>query len=192
MDLDENEASRYLEAFKSRYKGIQTFLRATVKNCENNGFVQTILGRKRYLPAIKDQNPHAKAHAQRQAVNTTVQGSAADLVKVATVNIQRRLEEGFPSAAKSHGHWIRKLQGDRRLGMAERKKQREMQQPECGGFFILQMHDELLYEVAENDVIQVAQIMKNEMENAMKLLVKLSVKVKFGASWGNLQDLVLS
>lgn len=76
--------------------------------------------------------------------------------------------------------------------MAERKKQREMQQPECGGFFILQMHDELLYEVAENDVIQVAQIMKNEMENAMKLLVKLSVKVKFGASWGNLQDLVLS
>ncbi|XP_078265179.1 DNA polymerase theta-like [Rhinoraja longicauda] len=192
MDLDENEASHYLEAFKSRYKGIQTFLRATVKNCEDNGFVQTILGRKRYLPAIKDQNPHAKAHAQRQAVNTTVQGSAADLVKVATVNIQRRLEEGFPSAAKSHGHWIRKLQGDRRLGMAERKKQHEMHQPGSGGFFILQMHDELLYEVAENDVIKVAQIMKNEMETAMKLLVKLSVKVKFGPSWGNLQDLTLS
>ncbi|XP_051870212.1 DNA polymerase theta [Pristis pectinata] len=192
MGLDENEASRYLETFKSRYRGIQAFLRETVKSCQENGFVQTILGRKRYLPAIKDHNPHVKAHAQRQAVNTTVQGSAADLVKIATVNIQKRLEETFPSVAKSHGHWMCKVHGDRRLGITEKKKQREMLQPESGGFFILQMHDELLYEVAENDVIQVAQIMKNEMENAMKLLVKLSVKVKFGPSWGNLQDLALS
>ncbi|XP_069744568.1 DNA polymerase theta isoform X2 [Narcine bancroftii] len=186
MGLDENDASRYLETFKLQYRGIQTFLQETIKNCQENGFVQTILGRKRYLPAIKDHNPHVKAHAQRQAVNTTVQGSAADLVKLATVNIQKRLEETFPSVAKSHGHWMCQNQKDRRRGVTERKQQQER-----GGFFILQMHDELLYEVAMNDVIQVAQIMKNEMENAMKLLVKLSVKVKFGPSWGNLQDLAL-
>ncbi|XP_072116401.1 DNA polymerase theta [Mobula birostris] len=192
MGLDENDASCYLETFKSRYKGIQIFLQKTVKHCQENGFVQTILGRKRYLPAIKDPNPHVKAHAQRQAVNTTVQGSAADLVKIATVNIQKRLEESFPSVARSHGHWMCKVHEDRRQGVTERKKHREMYQPGSGGFFILQMHDELLYEVAENNVIQVAQIMKNEMENAMKLLVKLSVKVKFGPSWGNLQDLALS
>ncbi|XP_067849109.1 DNA polymerase theta [Heptranchias perlo] len=191
MGLDENDAGCYLETFKSRYKGIQTFLRETVKNCQENGFVQTILGRKRYLPAIKDPKPHVKAHAQRQAVNTTVQGSAADLVKMATVNIQKRLEETFPSVAKSHGHWKSMFHGDGRLDIIERKKRREVYRPDSGGFFILQLHDELLYEVAENDVIQVAQIMKNEMESAMKLLVKLCVKVKIGPSWGNLQDLDL-
>uniref|UniRef100_UPI00398EBF00 DNA polymerase theta n=1 Tax=Pristiophorus japonicus TaxID=55135 RepID=UPI00398EBF00 len=191
MRLDENDACCYLETFKSRYKGIQTFLRETVKTCHENGFVQTILGRKRYLPAIKDPNPHVKAHAQRQAVNTTVQGSAADLVKMATVNIQKRLEETFPSSAKSHGHWKSMFQEGRRLDIIERKKRREVYRPDNGGFFILQLHDELLYEVVENDVIQVAQIMKNEMENAMKLLVKLCVKVKIGPSWGNLQDLDL-
>ncbi|XP_078088028.1 DNA polymerase theta [Mustelus asterias] len=191
MGLDENDAGCYLETFKSRYKGIQTFLRETVKNCQKNGFVQTILGRKRYLPAIKDPNPHIKAHAQRQAVNTTVQGSAADLVKIATVNIQKQLEETFPSVAKSHGHWKSRFQGDTKLDMIERKKRRETYRPESGGFFILQLHDELLYEVAENDMIQIAQIVKNEMENSMKLLVKLCVKVKIGPSWGNLQDLDL-
>ncbi|XP_041066560.1 DNA polymerase theta [Carcharodon carcharias] len=191
MDLDENDAGCYLETFKSRYKGIQTFLQETIKNCQENGFVQTILGRKRYLPAIKDPNPHIKTHAQRQAVNTTVQGSAADLVKIATVNIQKRLEETFPSVTKSHGHWKSMFQGERKLDMIERKKRREMYRPESGGFFILQLHDELLYEVAENDMIQIAQILKNEMENAMKLLVKLCVKVKIGPSWGNLQDLDL-
>ncbi|XP_038657843.1 DNA polymerase theta isoform X3 [Scyliorhinus canicula] len=191
MGLDENDAACYLETFKSRYKGIQKFLRETVKNCQENGFVQTILGRKRYLPAIKDSNPHIKAHAQRQAVNTTVQGSAADLVKIATVNIQKRLEETFPSVAKSHGHWKSRFQGDIKLDMIEKKKRREIYRPDSGGFFILQLHDELLYEVAENDMIQIAQILKNEMENALELLVKLCVKVKIGPSWGNLQDLDL-
>ncbi|XP_042189978.1 DNA polymerase theta [Callorhinchus milii] len=191
MDLDENDAAAYLETFKSRYKGIQTFLRQTVNNCRKNGFVQTILGRKRYLPAIKDPNPHAKAHAERQAVNTTVQGSAADLVKMATVNIQKRLEESFPSVAKSHGHQERIVQGNIRSGFSERKRRREVYRPASGGFFILQLHDELLYEVAENDMIQVAQIMKTEMENAMKLSVKLKVKVRIGSSWGSLQDLDL-
>ncbi|XP_043556926.1 DNA polymerase theta isoform X1 [Chiloscyllium plagiosum] len=191
MGLDENDAGRYLETFKSRYTGLRTFLHETVKCCQENGFVQTILGRKRYLPAIKDPNPHVKAHAQRQAVNTTVQGSAADLVKIATVNVQKRLEEAFPSVAKSHGHWKSKLQEDKNMDMIQRKKRRELYQPNCGGFFILQLHDELLYEVAENDMIQIAQILKSEMENTMKLLVKLCVKIKIGPSWGNLQDLDL-
>ncbi|XP_048459045.1 DNA polymerase theta [Rhincodon typus] len=191
MGLDENDAGCYLETFKSRYTGIRTFLHETVKSCQENGFVQTILGRKRYLPAVKDPNPHVKAHAQRQAVNTTVQGSAADLVKIATVNVQKRLEEAFPSVAKSHGHWKSKFQEDKKMDMNQRKKWQEIYQPNRGGFFILQLHDELLYEVAENDMIQIAQILKSEMENAMKLLVKLCVKVKIGPSWGNLQDLDL-
>uniref|UniRef100_A0A8B9IYN2 DNA-directed DNA polymerase n=1 Tax=Amazona collaria TaxID=241587 RepID=A0A8B9IYN2_9PSIT len=189
MGIDENEAASYIESFKSRHTGIRNFLRETVRNCRRDGFVQTILGRRRYLPAIKDPNPYSKAHAERQAVNTTVQGSAADIVKTATVNIQRRLE-AFCSVIKSHGHLESSLRRDQ-TGKLVRKRNREMLHPISGAFFILQLHDELLYEVAEDDIIQVAQIVKHEMENAIKLSVKLSVKVKIGPSWGDLQDLEL-
>ncbi|XP_027749930.1 DNA polymerase theta isoform X1 [Empidonax traillii] len=189
MGIDENEAAIYIESFKSRYTGVQKFLRETVRSCRRDGFVQTILGRRRYLPAIKDPNPYSKAHAERQAVNTTVQGSAADIVKTATVNIQRRLE-AFSSVIKSHGHLENSFQRDK-TGMLSRKRNVGMLRPISGAFFVLQLHDELLYEVAEDDVIQVAQIVKHEMENAVKLSVKLNVKVKIGPSWGDLRDLDL-
>ncbi|XP_061844724.1 DNA polymerase theta [Colius striatus] len=189
MGIDENEAASYIDSFKSRYTGIQKFLKETVRSCRRDGFVQTILGRRRYLPAIKDPNPYSKAHAERQAVNTTVQGSAADIVKTATVNIQRCLEASS-SVIKSLGHLESSLQTDK-TGRPARKRNRGMLRCISGAFFILQLHDELLYEVAEDDVIQVAQIVKHEMENAIKLSVKLNVKVKIGPSWGELQDLEL-
>ncbi|KAM9301010.1 DNA polymerase theta [Morus bassanus] len=189
MGIEENEAANYIESFTSRYTGVRKFWRETVRNCRRDGFVQTILGRRRYLPAIKDPNPYSKAQAERQAVNTTVQGSAADIVKTATVNIQRCLE-ALPSVIKSHGHLESSFQRVK-TGRLARKRSRGMLHPVSGGFFILQLHDELLYEVAEKDVIQVAQIVKHEMENAVKLLVKLNVKVKIGPSWGDLWDLEL-
>uniref|UniRef100_A0A2K5KT27 DNA polymerase theta n=1 Tax=Cercocebus atys TaxID=9531 RepID=A0A2K5KT27_CERAT len=186
MGIKENDAACYIDSFKSRYIGINQFMRETVKNCKRDGFVQTILGRRRYLPGIKDNNPYHKAHAERQAINTTVQGSAADIVKIATVNIQKQLET-FHSTFKSHGHREGMLQSDR-TGLSRKRKLQGMFCPVRGGFFILQLHDELLYEVAEEDVVQVAQIVKNEMESAVKLSVKLKVKVKIGASWGELKD----
>nr|XP_055035829.1 DNA polymerase theta isoform X1 [Misgurnus anguillicaudatus] len=179
MGIEENDAACYIETFKARYTGIQTFLRETVKRCVTNGYVKTLLGRKRFLPGIKDANMYIKSHAERQAVNTTVQGSAADIVKLATINIQRRLEAAFPGEPTSHRH------PPVRAGGRHRNQFRSPR----GGFFILQLHDELIYEVAEEDIIQVAQIVKREMESAVKLHVKLRVKVKVGPSWGNLQDL---
>ncbi|XP_063486212.1 DNA polymerase theta isoform X4 [Symphalangus syndactylus] len=187
MGIKENDAACYIDSFKSRYTGINQFMRETVKNCKRDGFVQTILGRRRYLPGIKDNNPYHKAHAERQAINTTVQGSAADIVKIATVNIQKQLET-FHSTFKSHGHREGMLQSDRTVGLSRKRKLQGMFCPIRGGFFILQLHDELLYEVAEEDVVQVAQIVKNEMESAVKLSVKLKVKVKIGATWGELKD----
>ncbi|XP_055481039.1 DNA polymerase theta [Psammomys obesus] len=186
MGIKENDAACYIDSFKSRYTGINHFMKDTVKNCRRDGFVQTILGRRRYLPGIKDNNPYHKAHAERQAINTRVQGSAADIVKIATVNIQKQLET-FHSTFKSHGHRESMLQNDR-TGLLPKRKLKGMFCPMRGGFFILQLHDELLYEVAEEDIVQVAQIVKNEMECAIKLSVKLKVKVKIGASWGDLKD----
>ncbi|XP_077650870.1 DNA polymerase theta isoform X3 [Urocitellus parryii] len=186
MGIKEEDAACYIDSFKSRYTGINHFMKETVKNCKRDGFVQTILGRRRYLPGIKDNNPYHKAHAERQAINTTVQGSAADIVKIATVNIQKQLET-LHSTFKSHGHREGKLQINR-TGLLPKRKLQGMFCQNRGGFFILQLHDELLYEVAEEDVVQVAQIVKKEMESAIKLSVKLKVKVKIGASWGELKD----
>ncbi|XP_076974314.1 DNA polymerase theta isoform X2 [Tamandua tetradactyla] len=186
MGIKENDAACYIDSFKSRYTGINHFMKETVKNCRRDGFVQTILRRRRYLPGIKDTNPYHKAHAERQAINTTVQGSAADIIKTATVNIQKQLET-FHSTFKSHGHREGMLQCDR-TGVLSKRRLQGMFCPIRGGFFILQLHDELLYEVAEEDVVQVAQIVKNEMENAIKLSVKLKVKVRIGTSWGELKD----
>ncbi|KAM9770177.1 DNA polymerase theta [Menidia menidia] len=178
MGVEEDDAACYIESFKARYKGINAFLKQTVKNCTKDGYVQTLMGRRRYLAGISSTNAHAKAHAERQAVNTTVQGSAADIVKLATVNIQKRLRATYPAAPPSHRH-ARTGPGRRRAGAARLR----------GGYFVLQLHDELIYETAEEDVIQVAQIVKREMESAVKLYVKLKAKVKVGSSWGNLQDL---
>uniref|UniRef100_A0A8D3CC38 DNA polymerase theta n=1 Tax=Scophthalmus maximus TaxID=52904 RepID=A0A8D3CC38_SCOMX len=170
MGVEENDAACYIESFKARYKGINAFLKETVKKCTKNGYVQTLMGRRRYLPGITNSNSHVKAHAERQAVNTTVQGSAADIVKLATVNIQKRLRKTYPAAPLSH--------------------QPGTSHP-SGAYFVLQLHDELIYETTEEDIIQIAQTVKREMESAVKLYVKLKAKVKVGPSWGNLQDLDL-
>ncbi|XP_074486262.1 DNA polymerase theta isoform X1 [Sebastes fasciatus] len=178
MGVEENDAACYIESFKARYKGINVFLKETVKNCIKNGYVQTLMGRRRYLPGITNANTHIKAHAERQAVNTTVQGSAADIVKLATVNIQKRLRKTYPAAPLSHQH-AHSDTNHRRAGTPQLR----------GAYFVLQLHDELIYETTEEDLIQVAQIVKREMESAVKLYVKLKAKVKVGTSWGNLQDL---
>eukprot|EP00064_Thunnus_orientalis_P007166 superscaffoldBa00000781_g7185 len=175
MGVEENDAACYIESFKARYKGINTFLRETVKNCIKNGYVQTLMGRRRYLPGITNTNTHIKAHAERQAVNTAVQGSAADIVKLATVNIQKRLQKTYPAAPLSHQH-TRSAGHHHRAGKSHLR----------GAYFVLQLHDELIYETAEEDLIQVAQIVKREMESAVKLYVKLKAKVKVGPSWGEM------
>ncbi|XP_077381163.1 DNA polymerase theta isoform X2 [Festucalex cinctus] len=178
MGVEENDAACYIESFKARYKGINCFLKETVKKCIKDGYVQTLMGRRRYLPGITSTNPHVKAHAERQAVNTTVQGSAADIVKRATINIYRRLRKTYPKAPLSHQHTHAGTGSYPRRGAHLR-----------GAYFVLQLHDELFYETTEENLIQVAQIVKREMESAVKLYVKLKAKVKTGPSWGNLQDL---
>uniref|UniRef100_A0A3B5B572 DNA polymerase theta n=1 Tax=Stegastes partitus TaxID=144197 RepID=A0A3B5B572_9TELE len=182
MGVEENDAACYIESFKARYKGINAFLKQTVKNCIKDGYVQTLMGRRRYLAGITSTNVHIKAHAERQAVNTTVQGSAADIVKLATANIQKQLRKSYPAAPLSHQHTH---SGDLNTTTESLTGTSLLR----GAYFVLQLHDELIYETTEEDLIQVAQIVKREMESAVKLYVKLKAKVKVGPSWGNLQDL---
>lgn len=83
---------------------MKNYLLEVVKQCREKGYVQTLTGRRRFLPAIHHTNPGARNQAERQAVNTTVQGSAADLVKTAMVKIDRRLAVEYPATKRSHKH----------------------------------------------------------------------------------------
>lgn len=196
LNLSEDDASVYIEKFKSRFSGIKKYLKITVENCRKNGFVVTVANRRRYLPAIKSTNAHARSQAERQAVNTTVQGSAADLVKIAMINIDRKLTELYSKCRQTHRH-----KNNNEPEMTSRRKSTRInaQTPRRGSSaqsiegacVVLQLHDELILEVAEEDLNRVAAIVKKEMENAMKLSVVLPVKLKAGPSWGTMNPLEL-
>ncbi|CAH1246909.1 POLQ [Branchiostoma lanceolatum] len=186
LGVDEEEGACFIDTFKSKYTGMRRYLHTTVDQCKKAGFVQTMAGRRRYLPGITEGNHHVRCHAERQAVNTTVQGSAADLVKRAMVSIDQKLQKAFPATRRSH------RQGESTAADTQKRRSRRSQQPSSpprGAYLILQLHDELIYEVRREDVQQVAQIVKHEMENAVKLSVVLPVKVKVGPTWGRLETL---
>lgn len=164
LALSEEDAALYMEKFKDRYTGVKRFILTTVKDARVTEYVTTICGRKRYLPKINSNNVTERSHAERQAVNTTVQGSAADLVKKATIMINEKIKEIF---------------GETCLCSSKENK---------GAFIVLQIHDELLYEVCVESVDVVENIIKTCMENALKLAVKMSVKIRKGDSWGSLTD----
>ncbi|XP_062590732.1 DNA polymerase theta-like, partial [Saccostrea cucullata] len=174
LGVDENDAAVFMQTFKSKYPGMRRYLKNTVDKCIKDKFVETISGRRRYLPSISNTNPYVRAHAERQAVNTTVQGSAADLVKVAMNRIDQRLSEIFPISQKSLSH-------------REQGPTVDLSDDRC--CLVLQLHDELIYDVTETCLRQAAKVIKQEMESAMTLSVKMPVKVKSGLSWATMQDL---
>ena len=173
LNILEEEAARFMETFKSKYPTMKKFITATVQSCRENGHIVTLLGRKRYLPGIHSQNIHARSQAERQAVNSTIQGSAADLVKTAMINIDHKLAGEYGSSlpfltCSKASHGDSDYKGVR------------------GAYLVLQLHDELLYEVRERDLPCMAGIVQQEMENALQLSVRFPVKMKVGSSWGNL------
>jgi len=122
-----------------------------VKFAEENGFVKTILGRERYIDGINSSNKNVKNGAERIAVNTPIQGSAADIVKLAMISINSRMEK-------------------------EKLKSR----------LVLQVHDELIFEVPLNEVDIMKTLVKDEMEGVMKLKAPLRVSIETGESWGEM------
>lgn len=169
LGTGEEEASVYMENFKAKYNGVNRFIKKTIEECRLKGYVQTMSGRRRYLPAIHHKETHVKAQAERQAVNTAVQGSAADLVKTAMVKINAKLHEKFGNCClkRTEEPW----------------KQR-------GAFLVLQLHDELLYETNRKDQDIVVAIIKEGMENAYPLSVSTPVKIHVGNNWGMLKNVL--
>ncbi|CAG9838529.1 unnamed protein product [Diabrotica balteata] len=98
LNMDEDDAAEFMETFRNTYPGIKTFIHNTIENCKVTGYVETINGRRRFLPNINENDSTKRGHAERQAVNTTIQGSAADIVKKAMLKIEHNLQEMFHKA----------------------------------------------------------------------------------------------
>ncbi|XP_038223120.1 DNA polymerase theta-like [Zerene cesonia] len=155
LDVSEMEAAMFMDSFYNTYPDVRKFTQNVVQECRSKGYVETLMKRRRYLPDINSLVVSKRNTAERQAVNTTVQGSAADIAKAAMCAIDNRTYGDI----KPH--------------------------------LVLQMHDELIYEVVEYKKNDFINILKDVMETTVRLNVPLPVKVKSGYTWGDLEEIKL-
>jgi DNA polymerase-1 len=150
LDMPPQEAQAIIDRYFSRYSAVKRWLDETVARARREGEVRTLFGRKRALPELMSRNPALRQAAERMAVNTPIQGTAADLIKIAMIRVDRALSrEGL----------------DARL--------------------LLQVHDELVLEVAERDAPRLAEVVRAEMAAAGELAVPLEAEVGQGGSWAD-------
>ena len=148
LGITKAEAQAYIDGYFARYPAVKGYLEGTVEQARRDGVVSTLLGRKRPLPDIHSKNFNVRGGAERMAINTPIQGSAADLIKVAMIRVAARLEREPLQAAMA-----------------------------------LQVHDELVFEVPEEEMAPLTALVKEEMEGVMELTVPLVVDVHAGHTW---------
>ena len=148
LDLSPSEASALMSKYFERFGGIQTYLKSVVEEARSKGYTETILGRRRYLPDLNADNKQRRDIAERMALNAPIQGSAADIIKVAMLNVLKLIRE---NSMKSR--------------------------------LLLQVHDELIFEIAPNEDAAMEKLVREAMGSAYALNVPLEVNVGFGKSW---------
>ena len=147
-NLNRSEAKELIDAYYLTYPKLKAYMNEQVDFARENGFVETVLGRRRYLKDINSQNAVVRGAAERNAVNAPIQGSAADIIKLAMIKIHRRMKSE---------DWKSKM--------------------------LLQVHDELVFDVPKVEVDALTKMVKEEMENAFTLEVPLVVDVGIGENW---------
>ena len=148
LDIDPAEAAKLMSKYFERFGGIQDYLKSVVVEAKTKGYTQTILGRRRYLSDLNNENRQRREIAERAALNAPIQGSAADIIKIAMLKVEEEILNA-------------KLQS--RL--------------------LLQVHDELIFEVAVGEEEELTKIVKDKMSKAYKLNVPLDVNIGIGKSW---------
>lgn len=148
LRISRKEAKEFIEKYFATYKGVQTYMEEIVEFCKEHGYVETLLGRRRYLPDIHSKHKMASEAAKRVAINSPIQGTSADMIKLAMIQIHNKI--------KKNGY---------------RSK------------LLLQVHDELVFEVDPKEKKEFYQMAKDEMESAMKLKVPIVAQGKFGGNW---------
>jgi DNA polymerase-1 len=148
LGIDRTEAKRIIDAYFAQYPDVSRFMKDCVENARMRGYAQTLMGRRHYLPNLTSRNATVRGFAERNAINTPLQGTAAELIKLAMIQLHKRMrEEGF------------------------------------AGKMILQVHDELLFDVPKNEVEKLRPVVQACMQTAMKLAVPLEVSTGVGANW---------
>ncbi|XP_039027780.1 helicase and polymerase-containing protein TEBICHI isoform X1 [Hibiscus syriacus] len=171
LNCTSDEAKEKIKSFKSSFPGVASWLHEAVSSCRQKGYIETLKGRKRFLSKIKIGNSEEKSKAQRQAVNSICQGSAADIIKIAMIKMYYVIVEGVD--------W---LDSDSTISTKF-----HMLKGRCR--ILLQVHDELVLEVDPSVVEEAAELLRVSMENAVSLLVPLRVKLNVGKTWGSLKPL---
>ncbi|KAG6649379.1 hypothetical protein CIPAW_07G208100 [Carya illinoinensis] len=168
LHCSSGEAAEKIQSFKSSFPGVASWLHEAIASCRQKGYVETLKGRKRFLSKIKFGNNKERSKAQRQAVNSICQGSAADIIKIAMINIYSVIAKGVDKPdSGSLATQFEVLKGRCRI--------------------VLQVHDELVMEVDPSLTKEAALLLRMSMENAALLLVPLHIKLKVGRTWGSLE-----
>tara|TARA_B100001287_G_scaffold127579_1_gene107552 strand:- start:69 stop:2789 length:2721 start_codon:yes stop_codon:yes gene_type:complete len=146
--LNRKEAKELIDKYYEKYPNLKKYISDQILFARSNGYVETILGRRRYLKDINSNNGTVRSAAERNAINAPVQGSAADIIKLAMINIQKKIDdEGYKSK------------------------------------MLLQVHDELVFDVFKPELNKIIDIIKYEMETAYQIKVPLTVDINYGLNW---------
>jgi len=153
LNIPVDQAQGFIEAYFTRYPGVKVYIQEKIDLAKVQGFVTTISGRRRYIPEINNKNQGLRQFAERQAVNTPIQGSASDLIKLAMIDIQR---------------------------MITKKSLRSK--------MVLQIHDELVFDMLEEESKTLVSLARERMENVLKLDVPIRVDIKKGRNWLEMEE----
>jgi DNA polymerase-1 len=148
LGIGRKEAGNIIKQYLEKYSGIKTYMDNQIAFARKRGYVETLMGRRRYIPDIEARNMNMRSVAERNAINAPIQGSAADLIKIAMIRI-----------------W------------------KEFQEQKLTGKMVLQVHDELVFDVPKSELETVKNIVREKMETAMSLSVPLVVDVSVGNNW---------
>src|SRR5690606_582959 len=148
LNISRTEAKEIIDTYFEQYPDIKAYMDNSIAFAKEKGYVETIMKRRRLLPDINSNNPVVRGHAERNAINAPIQGSAADIIKIAMINIYDEIE-------------------------TQQLKSK----------MLLQVHDELIFDVHLSELEKMQQIVKDKMENAVKLSVPLDVEMNHAANW---------
>ncbi|UCH11944.1 MAG: hypothetical protein JSW18_03740 [Candidatus Omnitrophota bacterium] len=148
LNIAPEEAKAFIDAYFVKYKKVKKYIDYLLDFARKNNYVVTMLDRRRYIPEINSENQNIRQFAERTAINTPIQGSAADLIKIAMIEIYK-----------------------------------EMKRRHLKSKMILQVHDELIFDVFDKDEKQLKDMVKTKMENVVKLKVPIEVTMKTGKNW---------
>ncbi len=148
LNISRTESADLIKAYNSEYPGIHKYMEKTIAFAQEHGYVETLTGRRRYLRDINSRNATVRGAAERNAINSPIQGTAADMIKLAMARIHRDLEKG-----------------------------------EFQTRMILQVHDELVFELEPIEKEEITKIVEEGMKNALPMDVPIEVDIGVGANW---------